>query len=253
MAQKRLPSKMSVRKKKPVVFFDFDNTITPFDVFDDMVARFSRDESWVALEKRWEKGEIGSRQCLEGQLRGIKVEESVLHDYLSGVPLDPYFKKIIAFLDRKGIQAYILSDNFDFFLKRILRHHGVTKIPVYCNKARFARGRFSPNFPYVSKKCPTCAHCKTKNLLANARRDSIIFYIGDGRSDICPAKEADLVFAKGKLLEFCRKNSIPHRAHRTLKQVYDYFMVQESMKHFPTPLRKSPKVIAGGNSLERSL
>ncbi|MDP3732105.1 MAG: alpha/beta hydrolase, partial [Candidatus Omnitrophota bacterium] len=29
-----------------------------------------------------------------------------------------------------------------------------------------------------------------------------------------------------------------------------FFMLQESIKHFPIPLRKSPKVIAGGNFLE---
>ena len=214
---------MSLRKNKPVVFFDFDNTITPFDVFDDMVARFSKDDRWVALEDRWEKGEIGSRQCLKGQLAGVKAEKSMLLNYLAGISIDPYFKKIVAFLRKKGIKVFILSDNFDFFLKRILKRHGITKVPVYCNRARFIKKCFSPSFPYVSKKCPTCAHCKTKNLLANTRRDSIIFFIGDGRSDICPAKKADLVFAKGKLLEFCRKERIPHLAHRNLKQVYDYF------------------------------
>ena len=31
---------------KCIVFFDFDNTITTCDVFDDMLLRFPKDERW---------------------------------------------------------------------------------------------------------------------------------------------------------------------------------------------------------------
>ncbi len=41
--------------KNPVVFFDFDNTITTFDVLDDMLARFSRNDNWIKLEEQWKK------------------------------------------------------------------------------------------------------------------------------------------------------------------------------------------------------
>ena len=50
--------------KNTVVFFDFDNTITTRDAFDDMLLRFAEDDSWRSLEERWKNKEIGSRQCL---------------------------------------------------------------------------------------------------------------------------------------------------------------------------------------------
>ena len=36
-----------------------------------------------------------------------------------------------------------------------------------------------------------------------------IIYVGDGRSDICPAKEADIVMAKGVLLKYLRSHKLP--------------------------------------------
>ena len=35
--------------------------------------------------------------------------------------------------------------------------------------------------------------------------------IGDGTSDFCVAGKADFVFAKGKLVEHCRREGIPHQ------------------------------------------
>lgn len=60
-----------VNPDKCIVFFDFDNTIATCDVFDNMLPRFSRDDLWVELEKKWKDGKIGSKACLQGQLKGM--------------------------------------------------------------------------------------------------------------------------------------------------------------------------------------
>ena len=35
------------------VYFDFDNTITKFDVLDAIIEQFSIDREWVAYEEDW--------------------------------------------------------------------------------------------------------------------------------------------------------------------------------------------------------
>ena len=212
------------RNSKPIVFFDFDNTIAQFDVFDELVKRFSKDTRWIQIEEQWKQGKIGSKECLEGQLRGLGVTKKTLDSYLSRIRLDPYFKKLLALLRKKRIRVFVLSDNFDYILKRVLRHNGVTRLKVYSNIMRFTGGAISPRFPFRNKKCPTCAHCKTKNLLANAGRNNIIIYIGDGRSDICPAQKADVIFAKDSLLRYCRQKKLAHIPFRNLKKVQSYFL-----------------------------
>lgn len=205
-----------------VVFFDFDNTITSLDVLDDMLLRFSKNERWVGLEEKWKEGEIGSKECLQGQVEGLRITKRVLDKYLSGIKLDPYFKKLVAFLNSRGVRSVILSDNFDYILKRILNNHEVERVKIYSNVLRFDEDALIPAFPYESKECPLCAHCKTKNLLENARNGSIIIYIGDGSSDTCPAEYADVVFAKKDLLEHCKAKNLQCIKYDSLKEVYNY-------------------------------
>jgi len=208
---------------KCIVFFDFDNTISTCDVFDDMVMRFSKDKRWMGLEKRWKEGKIGSMECLAGQLEGIRITKNDLDMHLSSIRLDPYFKKLVHFLDSKKVKKIILSDNFDYILKRILNHNSLRKLKIYSNRLQFAKDRLIPRFPFRSKHCQVCAHCKTKNLLANIDKDSIIIYVGDGNSDICPAEYADIIFAKEDLLKYCKDKKINCFKYNSLKEVYNYF------------------------------
>lgn len=205
---------------RAAVFFDFDNTIATCDVFDDMLLHFGVDPAWQDLEAKWKAGKIGSRQCLEGQIKCMNVPRERLDKYLSRIKLDPYFKKILQLLAKYGIAPSIVSDNFDYMLKRILKQRDIN-ITVYANHARLRHARLIPSFPHTDKKCPACAHCKKKNLLSYSGKNSIILYIGDGRSDRCPAKYADIVFAKGYLLKFCKEEKLPYIAFKTLKDVYN--------------------------------
>ncbi len=206
-----------------LVFFDFDNTITTFDVLDDIIKRFSVNKDWVKFEEAWEKGEIGSRRCLEGQLRSVRVTRKELFRYLSGIKIDPHFHKIYAMLKREGLRPVILSDNFNPIIKFILKNNDIGEMRIFANNLSFRGDRLLSSFPHVNSHCLRCAHCKKKNLLKKGVRDKIIMYIGDGLSDICPAENSDMVFAKGKLLEHFRSKKKLCLAFRNLDDIYNYY------------------------------
>ena len=206
-----------------IVFFDFDNTITHFDVLDDIIARFSDNGEWATFEKDWREGRIGSRECLQGQLRSVRINRQALSEYLSRIKIDPFFSKLIALLKDKGIKVIILSDNFSFILEHILRNNGTRGLEVYSNRLSFRKDRLIPSFPYLNRRCLRCGHCKTKHLQRKSLRSKIIVYIGDGLSDVCPAQKADLVFAKGSLLEYFKKNKRACLAFKDLRYIYKYF------------------------------
>lgn len=207
-----------------VVVFDFDNTITAFDVLDDMILRFSINEAWKALEEKWKRGKIGSKVCLKGQMAGIRITKQSLDRYLKKIKIDPYFKKLIKLLKANKIRMMILSDDFDYILNSILKNHGISGIKIYSNSLKIENDKLLTSFPLTDKACGTCGHCKTGSILSNIdRTKSVIYYIGDGASDICPAKHAEIVFAKGHLAEHLGKIGIRHIPIKNLKQVYGYF------------------------------
>ena len=142
---------MKTTPKKFIVFFDFDNTITSLDVIDNMLERFSGDEKWKDLEKRWQREEIGSLECLKGQVEGIRVDKDTLDGYLSTIRIDPYFKKLLQLFKSRDIPVMIVSDNFDYMLKGILRKNDIPDMEVYCNKVDIAGDRLAPSFPFSKK------------------------------------------------------------------------------------------------------
>jgi len=205
------------------VFLDFDNTMTTSDVLDDVIRRFSINSQWEVLEKAWHDEKIGTKECLEGQLRNLRVTKNALHKFLKKVELDPHFHQLLALLVREGIQPVILSDNFTYIIKFILEHHGIRDLKVYGNMLRFYRDRVIPSFPYDNPFCLSCAHCKKIHLTKDKTDSKLIVYVGDGRSDFCPARVSDIVFAKDNLLRFMTREELPCIAYKNLGDVHDYF------------------------------
>ena len=200
---KGLTLRSGSRLSNGMLFFDFDNTVTTIDVVDDLLERFSVDDKWKTFEEAWQAGKLGSKECLEGQLRSVRVSREALSRYLAAISIDSGFPTLLAFLKSRKIPAVIVSDGFSFIVREILRHQGITGIRAYCNRIRFSKDRLIPSFPYRDPNCPRCAHCKKRHLLDHP--DKTLIYVGDGLSDVCAAQEADIVFAKGNLLEYLKK------------------------------------------------
>jgi 2-hydroxy-3-keto-5-methylthiopentenyl-1-phosphate phosphatase len=206
-----------------LVFFDFDNTITPFDTLDDIIQRFAINEDWKALEEDWLAKRIGSRECLKGQLDMVRITKRKFCLYLNSIRISPYFLKTLEFLKKKKTKVTILSDNFEFIIKYILNNNGIREVGVKANRIKFKGERLVTLFPYMNRECGYCGHCKTKNLPKIGLKSKLIVYIGDGASDFCPAKKSGLVLAKGSLLRHFRAEGLPCVPFKDLRGVYKYF------------------------------
>ena len=193
------------------------------DVLNEMIERYSIRDDWMVFEKAWVLGEITTKECLTGQLNGVRISRQELIKYLRTVQIDPYFSKLVDFVKIKGIESCIVSDNFEPFIQIILENKGIKNFPIFANHLKFYRDRLFPSFPHQNPDCSFCAHCKKVHFMNDTHsKDNPIIYIGDGRSDICAAKEADIVFAKDTLLEYFKKHDLACIEFFDLAVVYEY-------------------------------
>ena len=103
----------------PVVFCDFDGTITQVDVTDQILTQLAH-PSWREIEQEWMLGLIGSRECLERQIALVDAPVEELHSVIDGVAIDDEFSAFCRFARRRRIPLYILSDGFDEVIRRVL-------------------------------------------------------------------------------------------------------------------------------------
>lgn len=190
------------------VYVDFDGTISLEDTTDVILERFA-DPSWQKVEAEWLAGRIGSRECLARQVDLIRATPDELDAVCADVPLDPHFPELVALCRGHDIALSVVSDGLDRIVSKMLALAGVD-VPVLANRLEWTGGkRWSLGFPFAHDNCRTQAgNCKCIALTENA--DSLRILIGDGRSDFCAAETADLVVAKGALVEHCQTHGLPY-------------------------------------------
>lgn len=202
---------------------DFDGTITNQDAVDGLIGRFSISDQWKLMEEQWEMGQIGSAECMSQQLREIRVTEDELEQFLQEIQVDPSFQALQDTLANMNIPLMIMSDGFDLLIQSVLRRNHFEGLWVKCNHLEWRENRLIPQFPYIEDTCGHCAHCKQNSIQKLKRMflDKRIIYAGDGRSDICATKEADYLFAKESLAEYCDKERIEYQKFCSLADIVE--------------------------------
>lgn len=212
---------------KPVLFFDFDNTLTDGDILDQVIERFSLDEKWRDWEFSWECGRLPARDCLRLQIENLRVTREALFSYLSQVRVDPAFSAVLNWARARGVDVNIVSDSFVPLIRHILATNGIDSVPVFANDLGFSADRLIPAFPHYDPACARSANAKAHHLAPY--RDHCIVFAGDGHSDLDAALAADVVFAKSTLARELHAISVAFHPFDTLEPVLRY--LQTELRH----------------------
>lgn len=218
----------------PALFLDFDGTITKRDVIDLILERYA-DERWLLIEEEWRSGRIGSRTCLTEQMELVRTTPEDLNSLLDSVELDEGFTELLRVCAAHRIPAHIVSDGFDYCIRRILQRamnkfrHAVLRIPwaemrICASHLESQDGEaWRISFPFFPQVCPHgCATCKPAAMRLLNTTDAPTIFVGDGLSDRYAAASADLLFAKKSLAAYCCEQRIPHVPYENLAGVASY-------------------------------
>ena len=210
------------------VHCDFDGTISQQDVIDLILEKLA-DPGWLDIEARWNEGEIGSRECLSKQIPLIRGGWNAIENLLKEVKLDPTFKTFSKWCLKEKIPVYIVSEGLKKIINALFLRENIEVTEIWSNKLELNKnGSFTIQFPHPpkSKKCDL-GLCKCQ-VLERASVKELKVVIGDGLNDTCWAQEADLVFAKSKLLSYCRQNKIPCEPFENFSKIK--FVLSEIIK-----------------------
>jgi|ERR1041385_1008086 2,3-diketo-5-methylthio-1-phosphopentane phosphatase len=207
------------------IFIDFDGTITRQDVGDAMFEHCGGNQSIQAVND-YRESKISAVECFVRECDACsEVDKSALDDFLDAQEIDPTFKDFIDFCRAQSMTPCILSDGMDYYIKRILVNNGVGDVHFFSNKLDLVpvngstRVQFQPSFPYTDEVCDRCACCKRNHMLSLSGDEDVIVYVGEGYSDRCPARYADVVFAKDDLLKYCRQENIPFFEYQSFADI----------------------------------
>jgi 2-hydroxy-3-keto-5-methylthiopentenyl-1-phosphate phosphatase len=218
-------TEMFLNEGTPILFIDFDGTISKRDVIDRILEEFA-DASWLETEEKWVAGEIGSRECLQKQFALVRAAPAELDRFIDTLELDEGFLPLLDFCFESDIKIHIVSDGFDYYIRRmlekaVLNSQRLNEINVWANiLTPIGKNRWCTEFPYLPEVCSDgCATCKPQMMEINNLSVAPSIFVGDGLSDRFAARAANVVFAKGKLKDFCVQNRIPLTEYANLRQV----------------------------------
>jgi 2,3-diketo-5-methylthio-1-phosphopentane phosphatase len=197
----------------PAWLVDFDGTVSPDDVGAALIGRFASGRETEALEslERWKDGTLGHRQLTELECRRIVASRDEALEFVRGFGVDPEFVGFAGREMARGNPLLVVSEGFDFYIAELLSRAGLGTVPHAANHARFEGRRWIPEFPHFDPACARCGNCKGRHVRDHQARGYRVVYVGDGLSDRCGAEAADVVFARGSLLDLCRERRIPAR------------------------------------------
>ncbi|MCX6133978.1 MAG: MtnX-like HAD-IB family phosphatase [Ignavibacteriales bacterium] len=205
------------------VFSDFDGTIALEDVGSQLFRRFAGSKADEIVLHLLD-GTISARECLTQECGAVEdAPLGELEQFVNQFSLDPAFEVFVEFCRHRNIPVVVLSDGLDFYVDRLLRKHGLGDLPYFSNHLDLVDHggvtKLVPSFPHTDAECLTCGNCKRNHLLTLSGDDDIIVYIGDGISDRCPVRFADIVFAKGRLIRYCQEQNISYHEFNTFDDV----------------------------------
>ena len=207
------------------IFVDFDGTITRQDVGDSLFFRFGG-EKCRELVNKCLGGEVSAVECFRGETEAMgRFNVADLDAFIDEQEIDETFRTFVGYCGAKGFPLMVLSDGFDYYIRRILRRHELPDVPFLSNvfslvdRGENGTARARVSFPQHNEECTCCASCKRNMMLTTCAESDVICYIGEGYSDRCPVRYADIVFAKDALQFHCQRENISYYPYRSFDDI----------------------------------
>ncbi len=192
------------------VVVDFDGTVTERAVSYMLLEKFGL-PGWRDLDARYASGELNAREVIAAQFTMIDATDDQIADFVrQHVKLREGFPEFVSHLRGLGYPVAIASEGLDIYIDPVLDENLVDYVNLFYNEAtRDADGRLVPQYPHSDMECEDCGNCKSGLVKALQADGNYVVFIGNGRTDVCPAQYANIVFARDLLARKLQEEGRP--------------------------------------------
>jgi 2-hydroxy-3-keto-5-methylthiopentenyl-1-phosphate phosphatase len=188
---------------------DFDGTVTREEV-GFILLDFFAGGNWRSVLEEYMEGRIPVGVFNKRVFAMIKEDRQTLTDFIlkSGrVRVRPGLSELVPYCHRKGLEFIIVSNGLLFYIEAILREAGINGVEVFASQNQFSVEGMKVEYigPDGREMTDGFKEAHTIRLLEKGYR---VVYVGNGISDIYPARRATHVFATGELLRRCREEKL---------------------------------------------
>ena len=200
-----------------LALLDYDGTMTTHECNEVALQPFVGDEWWTLEEEsyndRMSHAEVFDRQI--GLITAPRAE--LIRRLLEVAEPMPGLRDFFTELQTRDGHSAIVSAGIREAIEAFWRREQLPPMRLFASELVGAGAGGGPpyhlEFSSALGDCPRCglASCKAAVLRALRRPGDVVLVFGDGPSDLCPAREADLVFARGHLAERCADEGLEWR------------------------------------------
>ena len=187
---------------------DFDGTLTDTDTLD-LISHHWAPGAFEEAEEQLQAGHWTLEQVIEHEFASVAATPDEVLDFVrANVRPRPGLAELLETCVQRFVEPVVVSSGFRSLIQPFLLEHGFD-LPIVAHDAVFTLEGTTVTF-LERDGCGTCGErCKRDDVLRRADGRTL-GYVGDGWSDRCAARAADLVFARAGLARYLDDEGTPY-------------------------------------------
>jgi 2-hydroxy-3-keto-5-methylthiopentenyl-1-phosphate phosphatase len=209
---------------KTLLQCDFDATLTIGDVSYVILDHFVNGD-WRPILHDFIAGKITVEECMTGVFALASATPQQVEDFVATSPrivLRPGITELYRYCRQRGIDLAVISNGMEFYISRILKRAGWEEVDIHAASAEITARGIHLYFTDPDGNPTTDGFKLAWSKFLSRRGYDRIYYAGDGPADIAPSRDADHVFATGRLLASCEREGLTCTPFEDLHEIISW-------------------------------
>lgn len=197
---------------------DFDGTISEGDISFLILDRYAEGD-WRAVLRDYQQGRISVGEFNNRAFALVKQNKETLETLVREEGrIRPGLTELVKYCDIHDITLAVVSNGLDFYIKTLLGNNGFNHIKIIAARTVFTSEGLDARY-YNHHGEEVLSQFKESYTRQFIQQGFKIYYAGNGPSDVPASRLAAHAFATESLLDYYRKENLPHTPFEDLHQI----------------------------------